>query len=196
MSRTGLPAFLEFLKLLESWDGTCFFNKSQNEKKWKRRKRSKRGRERERDKERDRETEKVERERERERDRETERERERERESVPGSVIGPCVRPVSDLFRTPAKGPSHIRKILPRIPSTSIAVQRLLEKERLKDTNTLFPGGNSQVSWDVFFQQIPEQQNGCGTTFSWQQTASKLTRTTWASKLKAWALQNFQAGEA
>ena len=44
---------------------------------------------------------------------------------MPGSGIGPFVRPVSDLFQTPAKGPSHIRKTLPRIPSTSIAVQRL-----------------------------------------------------------------------
>ena len=44
---------------------------------------------------------------------------------MPGSGIGPCVRPVSDLFQTPAKGPSHIRKILPQIPGTSIAAQRL-----------------------------------------------------------------------
>ena len=35
-----------------------------------------------------------------------------------GSGIGHCVRPVSDLFQTPAKEPSHIRKTPPRIRST------------------------------------------------------------------------------
>ena len=44
---------------------------------------------------------------------------------MPGSGIGPCVRPVSDRVQTPAKGSSHIRKILPPIPSTSTAAQRL-----------------------------------------------------------------------
>ena len=58
-----------------------------------------------------------------------ERERERERERMPGSGIGPCVRPVSDLFQTPAKVPSQIRKTLPRIPSTSIVVQRLMKHQ-------------------------------------------------------------------
>ena len=56
--------------------------------------------------------------------------RERERESG----IGPCVRPVSD----PAKVPSQIRKTLPRIPSTSIAVQRLM-KHKLGHGATLMP---------------------------------------------------------
>ena len=60
---------------------------------------------------------------------------------MPGSGIELCVRPVPDLVQTPAKGPSHIRKILPRIPSTSIAVQRLVQKEIKKDTDTFFPEG-------------------------------------------------------
>ena len=67
LSQTGLPGFLEFLKLLASGDGTCFLTH-----------RMKRiGRE----------------------EREA-RERKRERERMPGSGIGPCVRPVSDLFQT------------------------------------------------------------------------------------------------
>ena len=45
--------------------------------------------------------------------REKERERERERECL-DLALGP----VSDLFQTTAKGPSHIRKTLPRIRST------------------------------------------------------------------------------
>ena len=87
------------LKLLASGDGTCFLTnlrmKKMEEKK-----------------------EKQEREREREREKARKRERERERERMLGSGIGPCVRPVSDLFQTPAKGPSHIRKTPPRIRST------------------------------------------------------------------------------
>ena len=74
LSQTGLPGFLEFLKLLASGDGTCLLTH-----------RMKRiGRE----------------------EREA-RERKRERERMPGSGIGPYVRPVSDLFQTPAKGSSH-----------------------------------------------------------------------------------------
>ena len=127
LSRTGLPDFLEFLKLLASGDGTCFLN-PQNERNWKEEREAR------------------------------EREREKKRERMPGSGIGPCVRPVSDLFQTPAKGSSHIRKILPA-PVQQLSGLRALEvamKHQLEHGATPMPAIADQCFRNSMLHKRPE----------------------------------------
>ena len=100
--------------------------------------------------------------------------------------IGPCVRPVSDLLQTPE---DHLI-FANSCPEPLAPVLRCWRKKARKIRTQI--SSNGVLGMGPVFKRIPERPNGCGRC-NWQRTTSKLTRTTWASRLKAWALE---VGEA